>query len=192
MAFNNECLLLLAGSLFSAQELISPMSCDNHRRGHLDLCLWAVSLHQMHEFCQSCLFVCLFAGHQIDYKWSGITIKSVLLIYFVSMFPANSPVTDCKTVMTYCNTNQDFHIYFLKGFSTGLMQEYLKIKISQPVLYLCLWTRFSRKFITFSCILMSMKAGVPALLADLGVRWYFLLLNGPQTQSEGGWLIVKV
>ena len=39
MAFNGECLLLLAGPLFSALELISPMSCDNQCRGHLDLYL---------------------------------------------------------------------------------------------------------------------------------------------------------
>lgn len=42
MAFNGECLLLLAGPLFSALELISPMSCDNQCRGHSDLCLFYV------------------------------------------------------------------------------------------------------------------------------------------------------
>lgn len=32
-SFNGGCLLLLAGPLFSALHLISPMSCDNQRRG---------------------------------------------------------------------------------------------------------------------------------------------------------------
>lgn len=45
-AFNGDCLLLLAGPLFSALHLISPMSCDNQRRGQPGPCPppWVVSV----------------------------------------------------------------------------------------------------------------------------------------------------
>lgn len=44
-SFNGSCLLLLAGPLFSALHLISPMSCDNQRRGQPVSCPrpWTVS-----------------------------------------------------------------------------------------------------------------------------------------------------
>lgn len=68
MAFNGDCLLLLAGPLFSTLELISPMSCDNQCRGELDLCLF-------YEQCPSC----------IKTKNAGASAELSACIYLVSV-----------------------------------------------------------------------------------------------------------
>lgn len=68
MAFNGNCLLLLAGPLFSALELISPMSCDSRCRGQLDLCLF-------YEQCPSC----------IKTKNAGASAKLCACVYLVSV-----------------------------------------------------------------------------------------------------------